>query len=510
MPEAQPGKVYLVGAGPGDPGLLTLRGHDLLRAVDIVLPDSLVSEEVIALIDGPEIIPVGKRYGSNSVSQGDINALLVRLAQEGNTICRLKGGDPMVFGRIGEELRVLNDAGIAYEIVPGISSATAAPAYAGIPLTMRGVSAGFVCVTGRRASTAGSPDIDWPSLAGLNQTLVILMVATRIGDITDSLLEAGMDANAPVALIEQATLPGQRTLVATVADIAARAGEAGVMTPATLVVGPAVAESHHFAWRSALPLTGRRVLLTTPPPVTAGLGALLCAAGASVISRPAIEVEPLADADQFAANLEEGLEATDWAVFASRSAVDAVFNALESRGRDARALGGIHVAALGTGTARALEACGINPDLVPEEFVSESVVDGLLAELDADDRVLVFGAEGGRTVIRDRLNNAGFEVTRLDAYRTVPTAPTMPEVQSALDEVPDWAVFTSPSAVHSLFDSLDRAGLALPETTRVAVIGPITAAAAAERDLAVAAVAEPHTYAGLVSALVAESEPRDA
>jgi uroporphyrinogen III methyltransferase / synthase len=510
MTGSNPAIVYLVGAGPGDPGLLTLRALELLRTVDLVLPDSLVSEEVIALIDGPEIIPVGKRHGSDSVAQTDINALLVRLAGEGNTICRLKGGDPMVFGRIGEELRVLNDAGIPYEIVPGISSATAAPAYAGIPLTMRGVSAGFVCVTGRRASTEGSPDIDWPALAGLNQTLVILMAATRIEHITESLRDAGMPAETPVALIEQATLPGQRTLVSTIADIAARAGSAGVMTPATLVVGPAVAESHDFAWRSALPLTGRRVLLTTPPPVTAGLGGLLRAAGASVTSLPAIQIEPLPDNAGFAATLEERLGESDWAVFASGSAVDAVFNALESRGRDARAFGGIQIAALGTGTARALEARGIAPDLLPAEFVSESVVDSLLEELDADDRVLVFGASGGRTVIRDRLHDAGIAVSRVDSYLTVPTTPSAAEIRSALDEAPDWAVFTSPSAAHSLFDSLGQAGMALPETTGLAVIGPITAAAVAERGQAVTAVAEPHTYAGLVSALAAESEPRDA
>ncbi len=506
MSEPQPGTVYLVGAGPGDPGLLTLRARDLLRTVDIVLPDSLVSEEVLALIDGPAVIPVGKRYGSKSNSQGEINELLVHLARDGKRLCRLKGGDPMVFGRVGEEMRALVDAGIPYAVVPGISSATAAPAYAGIPLTMRGVTAGFVCVTGRQASNDGSPETDWNALASLSQTLVILMAATRIDTITDSLLAAGMSGDTAAALIEKATLPGQRTIVATITDIAARARAAGVMTPATVLVGPAVAAAGDFAWRPLLPLAGRRVLLTTPAPATAELGKLLGAVGATVIALPAIQTEPLPDPAQLVAVLEETLDATEWMVFASRSAVDTVFDTLGSLGRDTRAFGGIQIAALGTGTARTLAKHGITPDLIAQEFVSESVVDALLDELDDDDRVLLFGARGGRTVIRDRLRDAGLAVTRIDAYQTVPAALPADLIQSVLTNAPDWAVFTSPSAVRSTFAALDRAGLALPTTTRIACIGPITAAAVEKRGLPVAAVAEPHTYAGLVTALVADDE----
>lgn len=506
MTDTQPGTVYLVGAGPGDPGLLTLRARDLLLTADIVLPDSLVSEEVLALIDGPGVIPVGKRYGSKSTSQGEINKLLVQLARDGKNLCRLKGGDPMVFGRVGEEMRALVDAGIPYEVVPGISSATAAPAYAGIPLTMRGVTAGFVCVTGRRASNDGSPETDWAALAGLSQTLVILMAATRIGSITDSLLAAGMSGDTAAALIEKATLPGQRTIVATVSDIAARADVAGVRTPATLVVGPAVAASGDFAWRPFLPLAGRRVLLTTPAPATAELGNLLGAVGGTVVALPAIRTEPLADPARLVLALNEGLEESEWVVFASRSAVDTVFGTLKSLGRDARAFGGIQIAALGTGTARALAKHGISPDLIPEDFVSESVVDSLLDELDDDDRILVFGAKGGRTVIRDRLHDAGLAVTRVDTYQTVPADLPADLIHSALANAPNWAVFTSPSAVRSIFDALDRAGLALPTSTRIACIGPITAVAVERRGLAVSIVAEPHTYAGLVTALVAANE----
>jgi uroporphyrinogen III methyltransferase/synthase len=502
MTDSSTGTVYLVGAGPGDPGLLTLRARELLRSVDAVLPDGLVSEEVLALVDGPELIPVGKRYGSTSTTQAEIDALVINLARDGKSVCRLKGGDPMVFGRAGEEMRSLADAGIPYEIVPGVTSATAAAAYAGIPLTLRGVTAGFVCVTGHRASADDSPDTDWAALAKLNQTLVILMVATRIDPIAEALLDAGLAPTTPSAIVENASLPGQRTIISPLGDIAARSRVSGIRTPAILIVGEAVAHSHDLQWVPIRPLAGRRVLLTTPPPATAELRSLLGAAGASVIALPTIQVEPLADQTLLASTLKDELNEFQWAVFASRSGVEAVFRTLNELNLDARAFGGIQIAALGTGTARALHAHGITADLLPEKFVSESVVASLLERLQHDDNVLVFGAVGGRTVIRDRLLEAGISVTRLDAYRTIPAPLPADLLQYTLEHPPDWVVFTSPSAVKSLFGALDRASISLPSTTRLACIGPITATAIEARGLTVSAIAEPHTYAGLVTALV--------
>ncbi len=502
MNKSPTGTVYLVGAGPGDPGLLTLRARELLRSVDAVLPDGLVSEEILALIDGPEMIPVGKRYGSTSTTQPEIDALVINLARDGKTVCRLKGGDPMVFGRAGEEMRSLAVAGIPYEIVPGVTSATAAAAYAGIPLTLRGVTAGFVCVTGHRASDDDSPETDWAALSGLNQTLVILMVATRIDTIAAALLDAGLPPTTPSAIVENASLPAQRTIISPLRDIAARSRVSGVRTPAVLIVGEAVAHSRDLQWVPIRPLAGQRVLLTTPPPATAELRSLLGAAGASVVALPTIQVEPVTDRTGFASTLEKSLGETGWAVFASRSGVDAVFSTLNQLGLDARAFGGLRVAALGTGTTRTLRSHGITPDLIPETFVSESVVAALLERLRTDDRVLVFGAVGGRTVIRDRLLAAGISVTRLDAYRTVPTSLPAGLLENVLERPPDWVVFTSPSAVNALFTALDRATISLPPATRLACIGPITATALQGRGLTVGAVAEPHTYAGLVTALV--------
>ena len=502
MTESSTGTVYLVGAGPGDPGLLTLRARELLRSVDAVLPDGLVSEEVLALIDGPELIPVGKRYGSTSTTQAKIDTLVINLARDGKSVCRLKGGDPMVFGRAGEEMRALSADGISYEIVPGVSSATAAAAYAGIPLTLRGVTAGFVCVTGHRASADDSPDTDWAALAKLKQTLVILMVATRIDPIAEALLDAGLAPTTPSAIVENASLPGQRTIISPLGDIAARSRVSGIRTPAVLIVGDAVAHSRDLQWVPIRPLAGQRVLLTTPPPATAELRSLLGAAGASVVALPTIQVEPLTDQAGFASTLKERLGESSWAVFASRSGVDAVFRTLNELNLDARAFGGFQIAALGTGTARALHAHGITPDLLPEKFVSESVVDALLQQLSADDRVLVFGAVGGGTVIRGRLIEAGIAVTRLDAYRTVPAPLPTDLLEYTLERPPDWVIFTSPSAVKSLFSALDRASISLPSATHLACIGPITTTAIEARGLTVSAIAEPHTYAGLVTALV--------
>ncbi len=501
MTDSSTGTVYLVGAGPGDPGLLTLRARELLRSVDAVLPDGLVSEEVLALIDGPELIPVGKRYGSTSTTQAEIDTLVLNLARDGKSVCRLKGGDPMVFGRAGEEMRSLADAGITYEIVPGVTSATAAAAYAGIPLTLRGVTAGFVCVTGHRASADDSPDTDWAALAKLNQTLVILMVATRIDPIAEALLDAGLAPTTPSAIVENASLPGQRTIISPIGDIAARSRVSGIRTPAVLIVGEAVAHSRDLQWAPIRPLAGQRVLLTTPPPATAELRSLLGDDGASVVALPTIQIEPLSDPTPLESVLKQ-FDDFSWAVFASRSGVDAVFRTLNELDLDARAFGGIQIAALGTGTARALHAHGITPDLLPEKFVSESVVDALLQHLQQDDRVLVFGAVGGRTVIRDRLLEAGISVTLLDAYRTVPPPLPTDLLEHALERPPDWVVFTSPSAVKSLFGALDRASISLPSTTRLACIGPITTTAIEARGLTVSAIAEPHTYAGLVTALV--------
>ena len=501
MTEDSPGTVYLVGAGPGDPGLLTVRARDLLQSVDVVLPDGLVTEDVLALINGPALIPVGKRYGSTSTTQSEINALLISLARAGKSICRLKGGDPMVFGRAGEEMRALASAGIPYEIVPGVTSATAAAAYAGIPLTLRGITAGFVCVTGHRASDDGSPDTDWAALAKLNQTLVILMVATRIESIAEALLDAGIPPTTASAIIENASLPGQRTIISPLRDIAARSRVSGVRTPAVLIVGEAVERSRDLQWVPIRPLAGQRVLLTTPPPATAELRSLLGAAGASVVALPTIQVEPLPDPTPLNSALGQLAHYT-WAVFASRSGVEAVFRTLNQLGLDARAFGGLQIAALGTGTARALRAQGIAPDLIPEKFVSESIVPALLERLRDHDHALVFGAVGGRTVIRDRLLEAGISVTRLDAYRTAPTPLPADLLEYVLERPPDWVVFTSPSAVRALFDALARADITLPPATRLACIGPITGTALEARGLTVSAVAEPHTYAGLVTSLV--------
>lgn len=501
MSNQVPGTVYIVGAGPGNPGLLTIQARELLQSVDVVLPDGLVSDEILTLIEGPELIPVGKRYGSASTTQAEINNLLVRLSLQGKTVCRLKGGDPMVFGRAGEEMQFLVSSHIPYEIVPGVTSATAAAAYAGIPLTLRGLTTGFVCVSGHRASSEQAPDTDWDSLARLNQTLVILMAATRIDSISTKLIRAGMSPTTPCAIIENASMPGQRTIVTSLRDIAPRSHAAGIHTPAVLIVGEVVTSSRSLQWLPVQPLSGQRILTTSPTPANRELQDLLGAAGATVLPMPAIEVQELSDASPLRSALHK-LDSYSWVVFTSRNAVNIVFGTLREMGLDARAFGGLQIAVLGPGTAHALRQQGIEPDLIPEIYVSESIVDTLLTKIREHDHVLVFGAQGGRTVIHDQLLAADIPASRLDTYQTIPTVLSPEALRNTLEEPPDWIVFTSPSAVEAFVNATRQAAITFSPSTKIACIGPITGAALKSFGIPIYSTGTPHTYAGLVATIV--------
>jgi uroporphyrinogen III methyltransferase/synthase len=466
-----------------------------------VLPDGLVSDEILALIEGPELIPVGKRYGSASTTQAEINALLVRLSLEGKSVCRLKGGDPMVFGRAGEEMQFLVSSQIPYEIVPGVTSATAAAAYAGIPLTLRGLTAGFVCVSGHRASNDQAPDTDWDSLAHMNQTLVILMAATRIDSISENLIRAGMSPRTPCAIIENASMPGQRTIVTSLRDIAPRSHAADIHTPAVLIVGEVVTSSRSLQWLPVQPLSGQRILTTSPTPADRELRDLLGAAGATVLAVPAIEIKELSDVRPLRSVLHK-LDSYSWVVFTSRNGVNIVFGTLKEMGADARAFGSLQIAALGPGTARALRKQGIEPDLIPETYISESVVDTLLTKIRKHDHVLEFGAQEGRTVIHDQLLAADIPTSRLDTYQTIPAVLSPDMLRNTMEEPPDWIVFTSPTAVEAFVNATRQAAITFSASTQMACIGPITGAALQSFGIPVHATGNPHTYAGLVATIV--------
>ena len=499
---AAAGFVYLVGAGPGDPGLVTLRGAEVLRTADVVVYDRLVSDDVLAMATARRRINVGKSKGSQALDQEEINRLLVKLASEGLRVCRLKGGDPFVFGRGGEEAAHLAQAGVDFEVVPGITSAIAAPAYAGIPVTDRRASASFACVTAHRRSNASA--IDWKSLSRACDTIVVMMGASRLDWVVGELADAGLEASHPVAVVESGTLPGQRVVRGTLADIAGKAAGAGIGSPAVVVVGNVVGLADSIDWVSRRPLHGVRVMVTRDESSKGLLSSRLRSLGAHVLGTPTMRILPLED-ESGLRNAISGIGSRDWVVFASASAVVHVFRSIERGGGDARFLAPCRVAVMGRGTAAALGERGITPDLIPQSYVSESLAEALLEELEPNARIVVFGALDGRDVLARELGAAGHDVSLAPSYRNVPVAVDPKRVEALKTGAVDWIAFTSSSSVTRLVKALGGAGNISTET-RVACIGPTTAATAEALGLRVTTVSEEHTIEGLSRTIAQFSE----
>jgi uroporphyrinogen III methyltransferase/synthase len=480
--------VYLVGAGPGDPGLITVRGAELLRRADVVVYDRLASPALLDLApEHAELISVGKAPGRVEMSQDGINALLVERGGTGARVVRLKGGDPFVFGRGGEEAEALAAAGIGFEIVPGITSAIAAPAYAGIPVTHRGVSTHFTVVTGHEDPTKDRTDVDWEALARAGGTLVILMGAGHLADIAARLVAGGRSPETPVAAVRNGTHPDQQTLRATLGTIAG----AGVRAPSAIVVGP-VAELE-LSWFESRPLFGRTVVVTRAREQASELRARLEQLGAAVLELPSIAIEPL-DFDV----PELGQYA--WVVFTSVNGVTAFFErGLVPAGLDARAFRTARVAAIGPGTAAALADRGIRPDLVPERFVAESLLDAFPAPSRAGERALLARAEVARDVLPAGLKERGYDVEVLPLYRTLTASPDPDVVERVRRGEVDALTFTSSSTVSNFSDLVG----AIPDPQPLVVsIGPVTSTTARERGLRVDVEATEHTIDGLVDTLL--------
>jgi uroporphyrinogen III methyltransferase/synthase len=478
--------VYLVGAGPGDPGLLTRRGAELLRTADVVVYDRLGTPALLDLAPaGAELISVGKAPGRVEMTQDEINRLLVERGTRNDRVVRLKGGDPFVFGRGGEEAEVLAAAGIPFEIVPGITSAIAAPAYAGIPVTHRGVSTHFTVVTGHEDPAKDRTDVDWESLARAGGTLVILMGAGRIADIADRLVAGGRPPNTPVAAVRDGTRPDQRTIRATLATIAT----AGVRAPSAIVVGDVAALD--LSWFESRPLFGRSVVVTRAREQASGLRARLEMLGAEVLELPSIAIEPLAFSLPHVARYA-------WTVFTSVNGVRTFFErGLGPAGLDARAFGPVRVAAIGPGTAGALAERGIVADLVPERFVAESLLDAFPGA-ETGERVLLARAEQARDVLPEGLRKLGYGVDVLALYRTVPAAPDAGAIERVRRGDVDALTFTSSSTVTNFCDLVGG----VPEAQPLVVsIGPVTSQTARTRGLRVDVEAAEHTIDGLVAAL---------
>jgi uroporphyrinogen III methyltransferase/synthase len=481
--------VYLVGAGPGDPGLLTRRGEAVLRVADVVVYDRLASPALLDLAPiAAERIDVGKAPGRVAMTQEQINDVLVARGRAGLTVVRLKGGDPFVFGRGGEEAEACLAAGVPFEVVPGISSAIAAPAYAGIPVTHRGLSTSVTIVTGHEDPAKGTTDTDWDALARAGGTLVILMGAGRIADLAGALVRGGRPPETPVAAVRWGTRPEQQTIRATLGTVA----DAGVDAPSAIVVGDVAALD--LAWFEQRPLFGRTVVVTRAREQASELRTALEQLGAEVVELPSIAIEPLAF------SLPD-LGEYGWVVFTSANGVDAFFDGgLAAHGLDARALAPVRVAAIGTGTERALARRGVRADLVPTRFVAEALLDEFPEPRAAGERVLLARAEVARDVLPEGLAARGFEVDVLPLYRTVTAAPDPADLARVQEGKVDAITFTSSSTVTNFCDLVGP--LPDPQPTIVS-IGPITSATARERGLRVDVEADPHTIAGLTEAVIA-------
>jgi uroporphyrinogen III methyltransferase/synthase len=478
--------VYLVGAGPGDPGLLTVRAVELIARADVVLYDRLIPQQALAHArPDAQLVYVGKEGAGAQVPQEDTHAFLLEHGLAGRTVVRLKGGDPFVFGRGGEEAQVLREAGVPFEVVPGITAGVAAPAYAGIPVTQRELASGVAFVTGHEDPSKPESQLDWPALAAFPGTLVFYMGVRALPRIAERLIAGGRAPGEPVAVVERGTLPGQRTLLATLDSVAERAAEAKIKAPAITLVGPVAALREQIAWLETRPLHGRTIAVTRARAQASKLAAHLRELGATVVEAPAIRIAPLDAATP-------DLRRYDLVAITSPNGAERFMDLL----RDARELAGITVAAIGPGTARALRERGIEPDVVPQRSVAEGLVEAL--EGTPVTRALIARAREGRDVLPDALRERGAEVDLLALYETV--AEPLDDATREQAAHADWLTFTSASSVRFYV----QAGGDL-QTPRIASIGPATSAALREHGAEPALEADPHTPDGLVEALLRDA-----
>ncbi len=500
---ARAGVVYLVGAGPGDPGLMTARSLSLIAAADAIFYDRLIPPGALAgAREDAELVYVGKQPGVPSVPQEEIGERLVVAARAGRSVVRLKGGDPFVFGRGGEEGEALHAAGVEFEVVPGVTAGIAATAYAGIPVTHRDDASAVAFVTGHEDPDKGESALDWGALAAFPGTLVFYMGVKRLAENAAALIAAGRDPEQPAAAIERGTWPDQRTVEATLRTIHEAVELADVKAPALIVVGPVAARREELAWLERRPLHGRTVVVTRARAQASGLAAALRELGAEVVELPAIRIEPRLEAEEVRAAAAV-IDEYSLVCLTSPNGVRLLFEALAAAGLDSRALAGVTVAAIGPGTARALAKRGISADVVPERFVGEGLIE-VLGEIPVEGRgVLVARAADARDVLPEYFEQRGAEVDVVALYETVREEPDEAAVEGA--QGADYVTFTSSSTVTNLTEAL---GDRFPGDARVVSIGPVTSEAARAAGLHVDVEAERHDVDGLLAALLADAAER--
>lgn len=498
------GKVYLVGAGPGDEGLMTLKGLQCLKEADVIVYDRLASERLLDVTrKGAEKIYAGKFASHHTLKQEEINALLAQKAQEGKVVVRLKGGDPFIFGRGGEEAEYLADQGIDFEVVPGVSSAYSVPAYAGIPVTQRGHTSTVAFITGHEDDTKEDSDIDWARISTGAGTLVFLMGVRNLELIVKNLIEYGRPQETPVAVIRGGTTPQQQTIVGTLSDIVDKVRDASLTPPAITVVGGVVRLREKLNWFEKRPLFGKTILVTRARLQASQLVEKLSQLGAQVIEFPTIKIVPPSSFGEMDQAIQD-IARYDWIIFSSVNGVESFFQRLRELGRDVRELKGIKIAVVGPKTREKVEDMGIRVDLMPQEYRAEQILSELEKCGIEGKRFLIPRAKMARDLVPVELAGRGAEVDVVTAYETVMDDTPVQEVVELLQEGKvDVVTFTSSSTVKNFVHKLRGFDLTqFLNKVRIVCIGPITAQTARELGLSVDRIAEVYTIEGLIEAIV--------
>lgn len=484
-------KVYLVGAGPGDPDLITIKGRKALERADVVLHDNLASERLLDYAPASAIrIYVGKKRADHEMSQEEINALLIEHARQGKNVVRLKGGDPFIFARGGEEIEALAEAGVAFEIVPGVTVPLGVAAYTGVPLTHREHTSAVTFVTGHKVDA-----IDWGKV-GSAETVVLFMGLVNFAAIAKEMIAQGRSPETPAMAVRWATRPDQETITGTLATLPARVVERGLRPPATIVIGEVVALRERFNWFESLPLFGQRIIVTRDRSQSRGLAEPLEALGAEVLIAPSIEIHPPSDSAPLTRAVAQ-LDTYDWLIFTSVNGVRYFTVALDASLGDLRKLKA-KIATIGPATRAAVEALHLKVDRMPREYVAESLLEAFANDDMAGKRVLLPRAAIARDLVPVELTKREAIVDVVEAYRTVPPANAVDRMKTMLARKPHWITFTSSSTVRN---AVELGGAPALAGVRVASIGPITSATARELGLQVDVEADPHTIEGLVAAI---------
>ncbi len=498
------GRVYLIGAGPGDPGLLTLKAKQCIEKADVIVYDYLASSSLLKYADkNAEIIYVGKKGGDHTMAQDKINSLLAEKGAQGLVVARLKGGDPFIFGRGGEEAEVLIDNDIPFEIIPGVTSAIAAPAYAGIPLTHRKHASSVCLITGHEDPTKHETNIKWNALAKNNNTLVFLMGVKNLPNITKNLVENGKSPDTPIALVRWGTTASQETITGSLANIVDKVNKAGLKPPAVIVVGSVVSLREKMKWFENAPLFGKRIIVTRARAQASDLVSMLNDMGAECIEAPVIKIVSPSDNSDLA-NAVENINNFNWIIFTSVNGVKFFFKTLFDAKKDVRALGNIKCACIGPATAKKLKEYGIICDIIPKTYKAESVVEAFSKIEIKNKKILLPRAKKARTILPEELKKMGADVLEVCAYETIPDMSNMDQLSELSEKKSiDVITFTSSSTVKNFKKLIPENKFKnIVEDACIACIGPITAETASKNGIKPDIIASDYTIPGLVSSII--------